>query len=559
MPIIPSFVLGGVIAYLRPLLTWFSDQVYLVLLPQARDHLLYRLHTHLDFTALERACAAYHHTDGPGAPPIHPVPRLVRALLVGYLFNWSLRQLEFQVRFNLLVKWFVGYPVFELGPDHTTLERFELWVCAHQHRTYFDELLRQIDADFPAERRQVQIGDTFALQANAAKESRIRLLRHTCQRLFAALQKVLPELDVAVSAQLANTALFGTPDEKDEYYLNATERLARLQTTVLAVRTCTTWVRDQLTAHPTVPAAARESVETWLVRLDKILGDEVTITASVDPAQAPVVQPKAPEKGAYRIGSATDPEATYRVHGEHGAKTDLGYNVQVLVTDQFVREIQADPGAQPDAVSLPAVLRAEQEYHDVVPPKLIYDKAASPGKYRHQVAEATQGQTQLVARLAQPYQQKGLFTPDRFQLSRDDTTLTCPNHQTSALAYASGSGEGRTFRFLAFQCRDCPLWMQCRRDALNTNAMRQVYISDYRDLVEAARHYNQTEDFKADMKHRPLVERIIAALVRHNGARRARRRGQGKCDFQAKMNAVAFNAKKWMQLLRKREMPTVCP
>ena len=550
MPIIPSFVLGYVIAYVRPLLTWFSDQVYLVLLPQAREQLLYRLHTHLDFTPLERACASYHHTDGPGALPTHPVPRLVRALLVGYLFNWSLRQLEFQIRFNLLVKWFVDYPVFEAGPDHTTLERFELWVCAHQHRTYFDELLRQIDTAFPDERCQAQIGDTFALHADAAPESRVRLLRHTCQRLLHALQKALPELEPAIRTQLANAALFGTLDEKDEYYLNATDRLARLQTTVLAVRTCAAWVRDQLAALPTPPTAARDSIETWLAHVNKILGDEVTITESPDPAGRPVVQPKAAEKGAYRIGSATDPEATYRQHGNVETSA-LGYNVQVLVTEHFIREVQADPGAQPDPVSLPEVLHAEQDHHGVVPPKLLYDAAASPGKIRHLVAEATQGQTQLVARLAQPYQHAGLFTPDRFQLSPDDLTLTCPQQQTSVLAYASSSGDGRMFRFLALQCQDCPLWTQCRRDAPNTNRMRQVFISDYRPEVEAARRYNQTPEFKAEMKHRPLVERIIAALVRYNGARRARRRGQEKCDFQAKMNAVAFNAKKWMRLLRK--------
>ncbi|MFQ5854795.1 MAG: hypothetical protein ACE5LU_04010, partial [Anaerolineae bacterium] len=73
---------------------------------------------------------------------------------------------------------------FAAGPDHTTLERFEVWVCEHQHRTYFDEILRQIDADFPEERHQPQIGDTFAMRANAAKESLIRLIRHTCQCLL---------------------------------------------------------------------------------------------------------------------------------------------------------------------------------------------------------------------------------------------------------------------------------------------------------------------------------------------------------------------------------------
>ncbi len=552
MPIIPSFILSAVLAYGRPLLTWFSEQVYLVLLPSAHDHLLYRVSAHLDFTSLERACAAYHHSTGPGAPPTHPVPRLVRALLVGYLFNWSLRTLEVQIRFNVLVKWFVGYPVFELGPDHTTFERFELWVCAHAHRTYFDELLRQIDQAFPEERTQSQIGDTFALHAHAAKESRVRLLRHTSQRLLHALQKAVPALQAEIQAQRATPALMGAPDETDDYALTAAERLARLQTTVLAARTCAAWVRHQLGAHPTLSAAAYQAVETWLARLDKILDDEVTLTASPDPAAPPAVQPKAPQKGAYRIGSATDPDATYRQHGV-AAAGDLGYNVQVVVTEHFIREIQADPGAQPDAVSLPEVLQAEQVHHGVVPPKLIYDAAASAGKVRHQVAAATPGHTQLVARLVLPYQHQGWFTPERFHLSPDHTTLTCPNQQTSSLTYASSSGEGRMFRFLAVQCRACPLWTQCRRDPPDTKAMRQVFLSDYRAEVDAARHYNQTEDFKADMKRRPLVEQIIAGLVRYNGARHARRCGQFQCDFQVKMNAVAFNLKKWMRLLKKRE------
>jgi hypothetical protein len=41
--------------------------------------------------------------------PTHPVTRLVRAELVGALYSWSLRQLEQEIRYNLVIKWFVGY------------------------------------------------------------------------------------------------------------------------------------------------------------------------------------------------------------------------------------------------------------------------------------------------------------------------------------------------------------------------------------------------------------------------------------------------------------------
>lgn len=147
MDIIPPAVRSVVEKYLMQLLYWFSDEIYKLLLPRAQNHFLVGLRNHLNFGTLETACAKYHHEGGRGAPVVHPVPRLVRALLVKYLLNLSLRDLEESIRWNLLVKWFVGYAAFESGPDHATLERFELWVIEHQTRTFFDQILKQIDHD----------------------------------------------------------------------------------------------------------------------------------------------------------------------------------------------------------------------------------------------------------------------------------------------------------------------------------------------------------------------------------------------------------------------------
>ena len=133
-------------------------------------------------------------------------------------------------------------------------------------------------------------------------------------------------------------------------------------------------------------------------------------------------------------------------------------------------------------------------------------------------------------------------------MSDDGRTLTCPNGQTSTIAYRSGSGEGRTFRF--FDCHDCPLRQRCRDPKADSQTMRQVFVSDYVPYVQAARAYHQTEDFKADMQRRASIERIIACLTRYHDARRARRRGLLQADFQAKLSAMAFNLKQWMKWLR---------
>jgi hypothetical protein len=42
-------------------------------------------------------------------------------------------------------------------------------------------------------------------------------------------------------------------------------------------------------------------------------------------------------------------------------------------------------------------------------------------------------------------------------------------------------------------------------------------------------------------------------LVLHNGARYARFRGLAKVDFQVKMCAMIYNAKRWLVLLAERE------
>jgi len=534
---------------LKVLLYWFSDEMYRRLLGRAQHHFLIRLHEQLDLAPLEQACAGYHHDKGPGAPVVHSVPRLVRALLVKYLFDLSLRQLEQSIQWNLLIKWFVGYALFEAGPDHSTLERFEQWVYENHPRSFFDEVLTQIDQDFSAERRQAQIGDTYALCANAARESLIQLLRHACQRLLATWGETDTESMAQIKSQLELTALFGAEDEVKEFRLDATQHKVRLQQTVVAVLHCQALSRTHLAAHPELPAEQRQALLNWLERLDKILADEVTIQYD-EQGQVTSVQALAKaHKGSYRIASATDTDATYRVHGE---QIDLGYNVNVAATETFIREIQVNTGSQPDAAAIPALLTSQEEHHDLTPDKFIYDQAAGTGKTHAQVEKATHGRTQLVAPLVDYTQRRQRLGPDDFILAPDGASLTCPHGQVSHKAYASNSSAGRLFRFFATQCAGCPLAQACRGDQLPADHMRRVFVSDYRSVLAQARTYAQTVEFRADLKLRAAIERIIANLVRYHGARHARRRGQPQCDYQAKMNAMAFNIRQWMRQLEQR-------
>src|SRR4030067_2045872 len=101
MSILPQFALtlNLLQVSVEALLQWFSDGVYASLLARAGNHWLLQLPQRFDFTPLEQVGASFPHDQGPGAPPPPPVPRLVRALLVWYLFNWSLGELEWAILF----------------------------------------------------------------------------------------------------------------------------------------------------------------------------------------------------------------------------------------------------------------------------------------------------------------------------------------------------------------------------------------------------------------------------------------------------------------------------
>jgi len=206
--------------------------IYDHLVHKYQRHWLVQLEQALDLRPLEQGCADFHQGSGQGSAVIHAVPRLVRAFLVKYLFNLSYRQTEEKIDRDLLVKWFVGYGLFESPPDHTTLQRFEMWVLNQRPDLFFNDTLRQIDHLDPGDGQQLQLVDTFAMLARAAKASLIPLLREASQQVLAALQTAHPEQAAAILAHLDQPALFGQKGDKPTRALNAQERAERLQQVV---------------------------------------------------------------------------------------------------------------------------------------------------------------------------------------------------------------------------------------------------------------------------------------------------------------------------------------
>jgi hypothetical protein len=283
-------------------------------------------------TALEQACAGFQLNNGLGAPIIHPAPRLIRALLVKYLYNQALRPTEELIDNHLLVKWFVGYSLFEAPPDHSYLNRFELWVFRHCPRLFFDEVIRLIDQLCPEDRARIQLVDTFGMHARAANTCLIDLLRTMAGKILRLLAETDPDLHLAVLAELNLLALFGRPDEKITPALKTPERAARLQVVGQQVLRLTRRLNDHLDQAHSLAPEAQLPLRLLLAYLAKIMADETTVTATnpADPNEVTIVERKHGDKGSYRIGSASDFDPTYRKH-DNDKEAILGYNPTVPV------------------------------------------------------------------------------------------------------------------------------------------------------------------------------------------------------------------------------------
>ena len=534
---------------------WVSEQHDAQMLEQASDEWLVRIRQRFQLEGVVAVCQAYHQYAGKrGQAASYPIVTLCWALLLKHLNGWSYRRASWEIRTNGLVRWFVGYRLHDKTVSYVTLQRFAVWVNEHQPRLFFNEILKQINQDFPVEAKQAQVGDTFALLANVGPQSRTALLCDTCRRLLDYWQQVDAD-DYAEALVLLNgEVLFGRPSEHAEYRLEKSARDGLEGRTALAADACLQLVQQRRSRWPTQRTLEFLALTKWAGYLAKLLRDEFVFGRNAAGVAQTVRPCTKEERGSFVLGSTVDPEATFRKHGE---KNDFGYNVQVAATINFIREIFAATGATSDASGVALLIEHQKAQLGLLPPKLIYDRAAGSPKIFHDVAKASDGKTQLVARLIDHSQHCERFGPLDFTLNQDGS-LTCPNQQSTHTFYPSRSADGDNYRFPAAQCQDCPHWQRCRgadrvpkankRKSPKPTAYRQVFISRYRALQRKAILYTKTAQFKLDMQFRSTIERIIAALVRYNDARHAHSRGLLRADFQARMAAIAYNLKKWHKL-----------
>jgi hypothetical protein len=165
--------------------------------------------------------------------------------------------------------------------------------------------------------------------------------------------------------------------------------------------------------------------------------------------------------------------------------------------------------------------------------RTIGDSAYADGATREQFAAA---ERELVARM--PGRPEGQLSKDEFEIDLQQNRVTCPGGHT-VQGSASRSREGqpsRNFHFPAAVCAVCPLRPQCVKGKRG----RTITLHAQEALLQAARAYQQTDEFREDYSKRQVAEHRMARLVQL-GIRQSRFFGRRKTKFQLLMAAAVAN------------------
>jgi IS5 family transposase len=142
--------------------SFLARDVYKRLVDQ--NHFLVKLDEQFDWYELAEPLKDLGENDhGEGGRPRYPAVQMLKMLFVSFLFSLSDRETETEATNHLIVKYFLGLPIDERAPDHTSLCRFREAVLRKKGALFFTNLFRSLLAQ--AKERGVKFGVVSALDA----------------------------------------------------------------------------------------------------------------------------------------------------------------------------------------------------------------------------------------------------------------------------------------------------------------------------------------------------------------------------------------------------------
>jgi hypothetical protein len=234
-----------------------------------------------------------------------------------------------------------------------------------------------------------------------------------------------------------------------------------------------------------------------------------------------------------RMPSATDPEMR---HGRKSKSSRFDGHKGSLAVDTetgLVTEADVIAGNAPDNENALELVTGTEAKTGCEVGKTIGDCAYGDGATRQKFADA---ERDLVART--PTRPEGQLSKDEFEIDPERDCVTCPGgHLVQGSTPRSRNGQSwRKFEFPAAVCAACPLREQC----VKGKGGRTITVHPQEALLQQARAYEATDEFREDVIKRQVVEHRIARLVQL-GIRKSRFFGRKKTRFQLLMASAVAN------------------
>jgi transposase len=312
---------------------------------------------------------------------------------------------------------------------------------------------------------------------------------------------------------------------------------------------------QQLLGWLAAPAAKGFAEGPQAQLLARVFGEQFEVVAGTG-----ATQPKTKEQlSSERVQNPHDPDATYAAKGKGEQKKEhVGYKVQVAETvteavlaageptGNFISGILTHAARESDEEGAIKMEREQQAMGLDKPPVQYVDAAYVSAQ---QLVEAAAQGRELIGPAPGPANNNdGRFTSEAFQVQVEQHKAVCPagqeNTQCSRLeAQATGKVCYR-FEWDTSTCAACALRQQCIKA---DHQHRTLVVGEHHTVLQTRRQEQQTDAFKARMKHRNAIEGTQSELVRAHGLRRARYRGLPKAKLQNYFIGAACNVKRWLR------------
>ncbi len=432
-----------------------------------------------------------------------------------------------RLSFDLRWKVALNLPLDFAPPHSSSLSVFRSRLVQHGQERYAFNRLLQVGraAGFLPDTITILV-DTLAQHGAGAVQDTYTLIRKGIRRVLKLAGYQVPLKRRGLAANLAD---YRDSDRQAAIdWADPAARAAQLKVLVQDAEA----VLDLALEHaddPEVRAAA------WL--LTKILGDDVTTDETGQPQLG---QGTAPD----RIVSLTDVEMR---HGRKSAAQRFDgrkWQVAEELSSELLVAVEPVPANVGDGRDLVSVIAQVEAQANLTVERAIADGAYGTGDNR---ADCADRGTDLVSPLAVPHDPE--VAKPAFTLDRQTDAVTCPRGQTTTTYTLEKDDQRRPVKTFVFErkiCEACPLFARCVHSKTQG---RSITLHYHEDLLQAARHRQQTAEFKDTYRQRPAVERKIAELSEH-GAKQARYLGQFKNLLQAQWTSAVINLKRLFKLFQ---------